>query len=200
MGLLRSRKQRPVDRLGATASDAASAVVEVIGTGVKTATENVGPALVAAAHQVPEIAGRLAEQIQPVTDTAQRKATEAVGTARERSSDLAERVVQAAYEATNSLPPDARRKVQGSLAKTGIKPPHQKRSGISKKWMAAGLLATAGVAFLFSGTVQDKVYDLVDRLRGEDLDAPLGGYPPPPAAGGNGSEPGPETGTGSPRS
>jgi hypothetical protein len=194
------RKQRPVDRLGSTASDAASAVVEVIGTGVKSAGASVGPALVAAAQQVPEMAGRLADQFQPISDNAQRRATEAVGAARERSSDLAEKVVQAAYEATNSLPPDTRRRVYGSLAKTGIKPAHQKRSRISKKWLAAGLFATAGVAFLFSGTVQDKVYDLVDRLRGEDLDAPLGGYPTPDVPAGNGSEPAARAGTESARS
>ncbi|HUY54884.1 MAG TPA: hypothetical protein VMV23_06970 [Candidatus Nanopelagicaceae bacterium] len=188
MGLLR-RKQRPIDRLGASAADAAGAVAEVIGTGVRSAGESMGPALAAATHQVPEFAGRLAEQIHPMADSAQRHAVEAVEMARERSSDLAEKVVQAAYEATKSLPPDTRKRVLSSLAKTGIKPPAQKRHGISKKWMAAGLFATAGVAFLFSGTVQDKVYDLVDRLRGEDLDTPLGGYPPVAPAAANGAQP-----------
>lgn len=183
------RKQRPIDRLGASAADAAGAVVEVIGSGVKSAGESVGPALAAATHQVPEFAGRLAEQIHPVADSAQRHALEAVEMARERSADLAEKVVQAAYEASKSLPPDTRKRVQSSLAKTGIKPPAQKRHGVSKKWMAAGLFAAAGVAFLFSGTVQDKVYDLVDRLRGEDLDSPLGAYPPAAPAMPNGSQP-----------
>jgi hypothetical protein len=143
----------------------------------------------AASHQVPEFAGRIAAQMQPVADSAQRRAAEAVDQARERSSDLAEKVVQAAYEASKSLPPDTRRKVQSSLAKTGIKPAKPKRRGPSKKWLAAGILASAGVAFLFSGTVQDKVYDLVDRLRGEDLDTPLGGYEKPPAPATNGSQP-----------
>ncbi len=183
------KQQRSMDRLGATASDAAGAVVEVLGSGVKTAGAAVAPAVVAASHQVPELAGRIAAQMQPVTETAQRRAAVAVEQARERSSDLAEKVVQAAYEATKSLPPDTRRKVQSSLAKTGIKPPEQPRRRISKKWLAAGIFASAGAAFLFSGTVQDKVYDLVDRLRGEDLDMPLGGYPDPAPPGTNGSQP-----------
>ena len=187
MGFL--RKQRPMDRLGSTASDAAGAVVEVLGTGIKSAGEAVAPMVAAASHQVPEFAGRLAAQMQPVADSAQRRAVDAVEQARERSSDLAEKVVQAAYEASKSLPPDTRRKVQTSLAKTGIKPPKPKRRGPSKKWLAAGILASAGVAFLFSGTVQDKVYDLVDRLRGEDLDTPLGGYQAPSAPATNGSQP-----------
>ncbi len=183
------KQQRPMERLGSTASDAAGAVVEVLGTGVKSAGAAVTPAVVAAAHQVPELTGRIAAQMHPVADTAQRRAAVAVEQARERSADLAEKVVQAAYEATKSLPPDTRRKVQSSLAKTGIKPPRPARRRFSKKWLAAGLLTSAGVAFLFSGTVQDKVYDLVDRLRGEDLDTPLGGYQPPPSPGANGSQP-----------
>jgi hypothetical protein len=183
------KQQRPMERLGSTASDAAGAVVEVLGTGVKSAGAAVTPAMAAAAHQVPELTGRIAAQVQPVADTAQRRAAVAVEQARERSAELAEKVVQAAYEATKSLPPDTRRKVQSSLAKTGIKPPRPARRRVSKKWLAAGLLASAGAAFLFSGTVQDKVYDLVDRLRGEDLDMPLGGYQPPVAPGSNGSQP-----------
>ncbi len=187
MGFL--RKQKPMERLGSTASDAAGAVVEVIGAGVKSAGETMAPMLAAASHQVPELAGRIANQVQPAADTAQRRAAEAVVAARERSSDLAEKVVQAAYEATKSLPPDTRRKVQNSLAKTGIKPPAPPRRRISKKWLAAALFASAGVAFLFSGTVQDKVYDLVDRLRGEDLDMPLGAYQTPPMPTPNGAAP-----------
>ncbi len=183
------KQQRPMERLGSTASDAAGAVVEALGTGVKSAGAAVTPAMVAAAHQLPEFTGRIASQVQPVADTAQRRAAEAVEQARGRSADLAEKVVQAAYEATKSLPPDTRRKVQSSLAKTGIKPPKAHRRRLSRKWLAAGILASAGAAFLFSGTVQDKVYDLVDRLRGEDLDMPLGDYQPPPQPGTNGSQP-----------
>ncbi len=171
-------RRRRGQRLGVTAADAASAVAEVIGSGVRSAGEVVSPALVAAGHQVPEIAERLVTTVQPVTEAAERRAHEAVGVAKERTADLAEKVVQAAYEASRSLPPESRRRVERTLAKTGIKPPKPPRRGISKRWLAAGLLASAGVAFLFSGTVQDKVYDLVDRLRGEDLDAPLGGYAP----------------------
>lgn len=171
-------RRRRAQRLGATASDAASAVAEVIGSGVRSAGGAVAPALAAAGHQMPEIADRLATRVQPVTEAAERRAVEAVGAARERTSDLAEKVVQAAYEASRSLPPDSRRRVERTLAKTGVKPNKPARRGIPKRWLAAGLLASAGVAFLFSGTVQDKVYDLVDRLRGEDLDAPLGGYAP----------------------
>lgn len=173
------RKRDSAQRLGSTASDAAGAVAEVIGSGVRSAGESVVPVLAAASRQVPELASRLAEQMQPVADSAQRRAAGAADVARGRTSELADRVVQAAYEATKSLPPETRDKVQRSLSRTGVKlpqpaPPPRRR--ISKKWMAAGLFAAAGVAFLFSGTVQDRVYDLVDRLRGEDLDAPLGGF------------------------
>jgi hypothetical protein len=45
------------------------------------------------------------------------------------------------------------------------------------------VFAVAGVAFLFSGTVQDRVYDLVDKIRGEDDemdDYGISPEPPPP--------------------
>jgi hypothetical protein len=166
--------QRPIERLGTTAGDAAGAVAEVIGSRVKSAGDAVGPALCAVGQQVPEVASRIATQIQPVAETAQKRAAEVVAMARDRSAEFADLVVQAAYEATKSLPPDARKRVEGSLRKTGIEPPHRRRR-ISRAWVAAGIFAAAGVAFLFSGTVQDRVYDLVDRIRGEDeADAPFG--------------------------
>ena len=171
-------RRRKAQRLGATAQDAAGAIAELVGARVRSAGDAVAPALAAASHQVPEIADRIATTVHPVTEAAERRAQEAVGAARERSSELAERVVQAAYEASRSLPPESRRRVEKTLAKTGVKPPKPPRRGVSKRWIAAGLLASAGVAFLFSGTVQDKVYDLVDRLRGEELDTPLSGYAP----------------------
>ncbi len=159
------QRQRP-QRI--SAGDAAEVVVDVLGTGVKTAGEALGPALAAVSRQIPEVAERIAKEMQPVAEEAQKRAAEAVEVARERSGDLAERVVQAAYEASNSLPPDTRKKVQSSLRKAGVKPKSSRH--ISSKWVAAGVFASAGVAFLFSGTVQDKVYDLVDRLRGEEMD------------------------------
>ncbi|MGH7609615.1 MAG: hypothetical protein ACREOD_06740 [Candidatus Dormibacteria bacterium] len=159
-------KQRPIERLGSAAGDAAGAVVEVIGTGVRQASQSVPPALAAISQQVPDVAGKIATTVQPVAQQAQKRAAEVAEVAKDRSSEFAEKVVQAAYEATKSLPPDARRRVEGTLSKTGIGPV-PKRRRISKTWVAAGLLAAAGVAFLFSGTVQDRVYDLVDRIRGE---------------------------------
>lgn len=171
-------RRRKAQRLGATAQDAAGAIAELVGARVRSAGDALAPALAAASHQVPEIADRIVTTVHPVTEAAERRAQEAVGAARERSSELAERVVQAAYEASRSLPPESRRRVEKTLAKTGVKPPKPPRRGVSKRWIAAGLLASAGVAFLFSGTVQDKVYDLVDRLRGEELDTPLSGYAP----------------------
>ncbi len=158
-----------MERLSSTAGDAAGAVVEVIGGGVKSASEAVGPALTAVSQQLPEVAGRIATAVQPAAETAQQRANEALAAARDRSSGFADLVVQAAYEATKSLPDDARKRVEGSLRKTGIKPSRRRRR-IRKTWLAGGLLAAAGAAFLFSGTVQDKVYDLVDRIRGEDED------------------------------
>lgn len=163
------QRQRSMERLGTTASDAAGAVAEVIGTGVKSATEAVGPALSAVGQQLPEVASRIASSVQPAADTAQKRASEVVAMAKDRSAEFAELVVQAAYEATKSLPADARKRVEGSLRKTGIEPP-RKRRRVSKSWLAAGIFAAAGVAFLFSGTVQDRVYDLVDRIRGEEDD------------------------------
>lgn len=189
---LLSRK-RGAHRLGATATDAAGAVAEVIGTSMRSAGESVAPLLAVAGQQVPDMAGRFASSVQPVTEAAQRRAQEAVEVARERGADLAERVVQAAYEASQSLPPDSRRKVEKTLQKMGATPP-KKRRGWSKRWLAAGLLASAGVAFLFSGTVQDKVYDLVDRIRGEDLDMPLGAFPPGSVTS-NGESPAPDQGS-----
>ncbi|HEY6537903.1 MAG TPA: hypothetical protein VI138_02545 [Candidatus Dormibacteraeota bacterium] len=169
-------KQRPIERLGSTASDAAGAVVEVVGSGVKSAGEAVGPALSAVSQQIPDVAGRIASAVQPAAETAQQRAAEVLEIAKDRSGEFAEQVIQAAYEATKSLPDDARRRVEGSLRKAGIEPP-RKRRGVSKAWLAGGLLAAAGVAFLFSGTVQDKVYDLVDRIRGEDEDHEEGSSP-----------------------
>lgn len=176
----RGLKQRSMERLGTTAGDAAGAVAEVIGSGVKNAGEALGPALNAVGQQVPEVAGRIATQVQPVAESAQKRAAEVVALARDRSGEFAELVIQAAYEATKSLPSDARKRVEGSLRKTGIEPPRRRRR-ISKTWVAAGLFAAAGVAFLFSGTVQDRVYDLVDKIRGEegDDDGP-GTYSPAP--------------------
>jgi hypothetical protein len=173
------QKQRSIERLGSTAGDAAGAVVEVIGSGVKSAGDAVVPALSAVSQQVPEVASRIATAVQPAADTAQKRAAEVLELAKDRSAEFAELVVQAAYEATKSLPDDARKRVESSLRKTGIDPP-RKRRRMSKAWLAGGLLAAAGVAFLFSGTVQDRVYDLVDRIRGEEEDevadvaAPLG--------------------------
>jgi hypothetical protein len=161
------QKQRPIDRLGTTAGDAAGAVVEVIGSGVKSAGAAVGPALSAVGEQLPEVASRIATQVQPAADTAQKRAADVVAMARDRSAEFAELVIQAAYEATKSLPSDARKRVEGSLHKAGIEPPRKRRHH-SKAWVAAGVFAVAGVAFLFSGTVQDRVYDLVDKIRGED--------------------------------
>ncbi len=163
------QRQKSMERLSSTAGDAAGALVEVIGNGVKGAGERVAPTISAVSQQLPEVAGRLASSMQPVADTAQKRAAEALETARGRSSEFADRVVQAAYEASKSLPDDTRKKVEGSLRKSGIKPKSKKRRP-GKVWIAGGVLALAGVAFLFSGTVQDKVYDLVDRIRGEDED------------------------------
>ena len=163
------QKQRPIERLGTTAGDAAGAVVEVIGSGVRSASEAVGPALSAVSQQLPEVANRIATSVQPAADTAQKRAAEVLALAKDRSAEFADLVIQAAYEATKSLPADARKRVERSLRKTGIEPPRQRRR-VSKAWLAGGLLAAAGVAFLFSGTVQDRVYDLVDRIRGEDED------------------------------
>ncbi len=164
-------KQGSVERLTSTAGDAAGAVAEIVGTSVRNAGSAVG-------QQVPEMAGRIAGQVQPVAETAQKRAADVAAAARERSADFAEKVVQAAYEATKSLPKDTRKKVEGSLRKTGIEPPKQRRH-IPRVWLAAGVLAAAGVAFLFSGTVQDRVYDLVDRIRGEDDTDEMFGFPPP---------------------
>ena len=176
-------RQRPIERLGATAGDAAGAVAEVIGSRVKGAGDAVVPALTAVSQQVPEVAGRIATQIQPVADSVQKRAAEVVAMARDHSAEFNDMVVQAAYEATKSLPPRVRKRVEGSLRKTGIDPPRRRRR-ISRAWVAAGVLATAGVAFLFSGTVQDRVYDLVDRIRGEDeTDEPLGFAPGAPSSG-----------------
>ncbi|HVC38763.1 MAG TPA: hypothetical protein VNH20_02155 [Candidatus Dormibacteraeota bacterium] len=180
------QKRRPIDRLSTTAGDAAGAVVEVIGEGVKSASEAVGPALSAVSQQLPEVASRIATSVQPAADSAQKRATEVLAMARDRSAEFAELVVQAAYEATKSLPDDARKRVESSLRKTGIDPP-RKRRRISKTWLAGGLLATAGVAFLFSGTVQDRVYDLVDRIRGEEGDDE--GFGPPPSTPDGGAPP-----------
>lgn len=176
------QRQRSMERLSTTASDAAGAVVQVIGTGVKSATEAVGPALSAVGQQLPEVANRIATSVQPAADTAQKRAAEVVAMAKGRSAEFAELVVQAAYEATKSLPAEARKRVEGSLRKTGIEPPRKRRRA-SKAWLAAGILAAAGVAFLFSGTVQDRVYDLVDRIRGEeeDQDEPFVTPPSSPA-------------------
>jgi hypothetical protein len=179
------QKQRPIERLGSTAGDAAGAVAEVIGSGVKSAGEAVGPALSAVSQQLPEVASRIATSVQPAADTAQKRAADVLSLARDRSAEFADLVVQAAYEATKSLPEDTRKRVEGSLRKTGIVPP-RKRRRVSKAWLAGGLLAAAGVAFLFSGTVQDRVYDLVDRIRGEDEDgegfqAPFKAPAPSPA-------------------
>lgn len=160
------QKQRPIERLGTTAGDAAGAVVEVIGSGVKSAGDAVAPALSAVSQQVPEVASRIATAVQPAADTAQRRAAEVLELAKDRSAEFVELVIQAAYEATKSLPDDTRKRVESSLRKTGIDPPRKRRHR-SKAWLAGGLLAAAGVAFLFSGTVQDRVYDLVDRIRGE---------------------------------
>ncbi|MGH7643619.1 MAG: hypothetical protein ACRENX_11555 [Candidatus Dormibacteria bacterium] len=181
------QKQRSIDRLGSTAGDAAGAVAEVIGSQVKSAGEAVGPALSAVSQQFPEVASRIATSVQPAADTAQKRAAEALALAKDRSVEFADLVIQAAYEATKSLPDDARKRVEGSLRKTGIEPP-RKRRRVSKAWLAGGLLAAAGVAFLFSGTVQDRVYDLVDRIRGEEADedqdfsAPVETSEPAPAA------------------
>jgi hypothetical protein len=178
------QKQRPIDRLGTTAGDAAGAVVEVIGSGVKNASAAVGPALSAVGEQLPEVASRIATQVQPAADTAQKRAAEVVAMARDRSAEFAELVIQAAYEATKSLPSDARKRVEGSLRKAGIDAP-RKRRRVSKTWVAAGVFAVAGVAFLFSGTVQDRVYDLVDKIRGEDdemEDYAINAEPPPSVA------------------
>ena len=163
------QKQRPIERLGTTAGDAAGAVVEVIGSGVRSASEAVGPALSAVSQQLPEVANRIATSVQPAADTAQKRAAEVLALAKDRSAEFADLVIQAAYEATKSLPADARKRVERSLRKTGIEPPRRRRR-VSKAWLAGGLLAAAGVAFLFSGTVQDRVYDVVDRIRGEDED------------------------------
>ncbi|MGC2192384.1 MAG: hypothetical protein WA751_08630 [Candidatus Dormiibacterota bacterium] len=163
------QKQRPIERLGSTAGDAAGAVAEVIGSGVKSAGEAVGPALSAVSQQLPEVASRIATSVQPAADTAQKRAADVLSLARDRSAEFADLVIQAAYEATKSLPEDTRKRVEGSLRKTGIVPP-RKRRRVSKAWLAGGLLAAAGVAFLFSGTVQDRVYDVVDRIRGENED------------------------------
>lgn len=173
-----SQKQRPIERLGSTAGDAAGAVVEVIGSGVRSAGDAVAPALSAVSQQVPEVAGRIATAVQPAADTAQKRAAEVLELAKDRSAEFVELVIQAAYEATKSLPDDARKRVEGSLRKTGIDPPRRRRR-MSKAWLAGGLLAAAGVAFLFSGTVQDRVYDLVDRIRGEDEDGPEIAAPAP---------------------
>jgi hypothetical protein len=162
-----AHKQRSIERLGSTASDAAGAVAEVIGSGVKSAGDAVGPALSAVSQQLPEVASRIATSVQPAADTAQKRAAEVLSLAKDRSAEFADMVIQAAYEATKSLPDDARKRVEGSLRKTGIEPP-RKRRRVSKAWLAGGVLAAAGVAFLFSGTVQDRVYDLVDHIRGED--------------------------------
>jgi hypothetical protein len=178
------QKQRPIDRLGTTAGDAAGAVVEVIGSGVKSAGAAVGPALTAVSEQLPEVASRIATQVQPAADTAQKRAADVVAMAKDRSAEFAELVIQAAYEATKSLPSDARKRVEGSLHKAGIDPP-RKRRRVSKAWVAAGVFAVAGVAFLFSGTVQDRVYDVVDKIRGEDDemdDYGISSEPPPSAS------------------
>ncbi len=180
-------KRRPIERLGATAGDAAGAVAEVIGSQVKSAGEAVGPALTAVSQQLPEVASRIATSVQPAADTAQKRAADVLAVAKDRSAEFAELVIQAAYEATKSLPDDARKRVEGSLRKTGIEPPRRRRRH-TKAWLAAGVMAAAGVAFLFSGTVQDRVYDLVDRIRGEDeddegFDAPFQAPGPSPAAG-----------------
>ncbi|HUY57702.1 MAG TPA: hypothetical protein VMV12_07725 [Candidatus Micrarchaeaceae archaeon] len=163
------QRQTSMERLGSTAGDAAGAVAEVIGTGVKSAGEAVGPALTAVSQQLPEMASRIATSVQPAADTAQKRAAEVLSVAKDRSAEFADLVVQAAYEATKSLPQDARHRVEGSLRKAGIDPPRRRRR-VSKAWLAGGVLAAAGVAFLFSGAVQDRVYDLVDRIRGEDED------------------------------
>ena len=74
-------RQRPIERLGATAGDAAGAVAEVIGSRVKGAGDAVVPALTAVSQQVPEVAGRIATQIQPVADSVQKRAAEVVARA-----------------------------------------------------------------------------------------------------------------------
>ncbi|HVB52862.1 MAG TPA: hypothetical protein VNF24_01555 [Candidatus Acidoferrales bacterium] len=180
------QKQRPIERLGTTAGDAAGAVAEVIGSQVKSAGEAVGPALSAVSQQLPEVANRIATSVQPAADIAQKRAAEVLALAKDRSAEFADLVIQAAYEATKSLPDDARKRVEGSLRKTGIEPP-RKRRRVSKAWLAGGVLAAAGVAFLFSGRVQDRVYDLVDQIRGEDEEgegfaAPLQTSAPSPVA------------------
>ncbi|HVA22617.1 MAG TPA: hypothetical protein VNN74_11070 [Candidatus Micrarchaeia archaeon] len=153
------RNQQSVSRIGTTASQLA----DLVGPRIRAATGSLGPALESARQQLPQVA------------EARERVGEAIGDAfdeaRERSGALAEQVVQAAYEVSKSLPPDARRMVESSLRKTGVEPPRPKRHrGRRRAWIAAGILAGAGVAFLFSGTLQDKVYDVVDRLQGRTGD------------------------------
>ena len=112
----------------------------------------------------------------------------------------------ATHRGLGGLPPDERRR-QGQLlhqARTAVEALVAERAvssggavrhaGVLDRAGVARLLASAGVAFLFSGTVQDKVYDLVDRIRGEDLDMPLGAFPPGSVTS-NGESPAPDQGS-----
>ncbi len=167
--MAREKSERSAVRAGATAAEIAQAVSEALGPRIRAASEAVGPVLDSARQQIPVVAGRVAQNMQPVAEAAIDRAGSAIGEARQRSGEIAEQVVQAAYQVSRSLPPDARRAVESSLRKTGVTPPTRRR-GPRKRWLAAGLLTAAGVAFLFSGTVQDKVYDLVERLQGQGAD------------------------------
>jgi len=158
--------ERSASRIGSTAAQLA----DLLGPHLRAASETLGPALDSARHQLPQVAeavgGRLAANVQPMADGARDRVGEVIEQARERSGAIAEQVVQAAYEVSKSLPPDARRVVEQSLRKTGVQPPRPPRRRHRRRWVAAAVLAGAGVAFLFSGTLQDKVYDIVDRLQG----------------------------------
>ncbi len=167
-----TRNQPAASRIGTTAAQ----LVDLVGPRLRAASESLGPVLEGARHQLP-----------PVAD-ARERVGEVLEEARERSGALAEQVVHAAYEVSKSLPPDARRIVESSLRKTGVEPPRPPRRRRRRAWIAAGVLAGAGVAFLFSGTLQDKVYDLVDRIQGrtgddEDDDWTTAPMEPAPSAG-----------------
>ena len=171
--MARQKSEKSAVRAGATAPEIAQAVTEALTPRIRAAAEAIAPALETARQQIPavagSVAGRLAQNMQPIAGAAIDRAGSAFGEARQRSGELAEQVVQAAYQVSQSLPPDARRAVESSLRKTGVSPA-VKRRGPRKRWLAAGLLAAAGTAFLFSGTIQDKVYDLVERLQGQGAD------------------------------
>ncbi len=162
--------RRSAGRIGGTASQLA----DLVGPRLRAASDTLGPVLDTARQQLPPLAeavgGRLAANVQPIAEGARERVEDVIGQARERSGAIAEQVVQAAYEVSKSLPPDARRMVEHSLRKTGVEPPRPPRRRHRRRWLTAAVLAGAGVAFLFSGTLQDKVYDVIDRLQGRTED------------------------------